>query len=199
MANRGLQTRGHFLFSSTFRQPTIANPNQQQAKPIEQLRFLFSIGETTENWTYLKHFWFDQKLPLKDFEALNAATNDLIITWAQGIPFQSRDVDREYGKLEDVIPSETSLGTMTVLTEGTATAAILKVSTRKGDRYFVFSMFSHFPTKAETTKARDVPGVVYPGRMRDDPNLYVTRDPYELPFLLYPRLPKGVSLNPPPP
>jgi hypothetical protein len=198
MANRGLEARGHFLFSLTFRQPTITNPKQQQAKPIEQLRFLFSIGETTGNGTYLKHFWFDQKLPLNEFEALNMAKNDLIITWAQGMPFESRDIGREYGNLEDVIPSETSPGTLTVLTEGISTAAILNVSTRKGHRLLFFGMLSHFPTKTQTTKARDVTGVVYPGRRPDEPNLYLTRDPYELPFSLYPPLPKGVSLNPPP-
>src|SRR5215475_14640132 len=79
MSDTVFETRGHYLFSWTF-------PTPSGAKPVEELRFLFSVALPMPlgNQSFMQHFWFDQKITGTDEMALYGAKNDRFITWAKG-------------------------------------------------------------------------------------------------------------------
>ena len=175
MSDTVFETRGHYLFSWTF-------PTPSGAKPVEELRFLFSVALPMPlgNRSFMQHFWFDQKLAAADETALYGANRDRFITWAKGSGFLFRHhrlVDALVS-VEEFIPSETSQATLSVSSQKGQpfTLVSLKVITREGTRFLGFKM-----DQLAATNAQDVPGYVYSASSRirtNTSNIYVAGDPW---------------------
>jgi len=189
VADTVFETRGHYLFSWTF-------PAAGTAKAIEQLWFLFSVAKPTPSGhrSFMQHFWFIQKIPPGDEQALigaDGAGRSRHITWAKGSGVQFRTHQFLGGPevdMEDFIPAKSSMASLSV--SSPKSQPLTMVSLPVAGRSLMFKMDQLAATNVQKADGWVISGTpAYSGYT----DIYLAGDPWRLPTFLNPKVPKAVA------